>query len=131
MFYDLLLNRVPKNWQKVSYPSLKPLSSWMKDLKLRINFLKDWLTDGSVMSFWMSSFFFPQGFLTGVLQEFARQPEKEIPIDELIFSFKFTDLTKEKCTFKPSEGIFIHGLILEGASWDFSRRMLTESLKVY
>jgi dynein heavy chain len=33
MFYDLLANKVPKNWKKVSYPSLKPMSSWMKDLK--------------------------------------------------------------------------------------------------
>ena len=68
MFYDLLLNKVPKNWQKVAYPSLKPLNSWMKDLKLRVSFLRDWLAEGSVTSYWMSSFFFPQGFLTGVLQ---------------------------------------------------------------
>jgi dynein heavy chain len=40
MFYDLLLNKVPKNWQKVAYPSLKPLNSWMKDLKLRVSFLR-------------------------------------------------------------------------------------------
>lgn len=33
MFYDLLVNRVPKNWKKVAYPSLKPLTSWLKDLK--------------------------------------------------------------------------------------------------
>jgi dynein heavy chain len=112
MFYDLLLNKVPKNWQKVAYPSLKPLGSWMRDLKLRVSFLREWLTEGSVTSYWMSSFFFPQGFLTGVLQEFARQPDKEIPIDELVFTFKFTELTKEKCTFKPAEGIYVNGLIL-------------------
>ena len=33
MFYDLLVNRVPKIWKKVAYPSLKPLTSWLKDLK--------------------------------------------------------------------------------------------------
>jgi dynein heavy chain, axonemal len=131
MFYDLLLNKVPKNWQKVAYPSLKPLGSWMRDLKLRVSFLREWLIDGSVTSYWMSSFFFPQGFLTGVLQEFARQPEKEIPIDELVFSFKFTDLTKEKCSSKPAEGIYINGLILEGASWDTSKRILIEPIKVF
>ena len=68
MFYDLLLNKVPKNWQNVAYPSLKPLKSWLKDLKLRVSFLREWLTDGTVNTYWMSSFFFPQGFLTGVLQ---------------------------------------------------------------
>ena len=81
MFYDLIINKVPKNWQKVAYPSLKPLTSWIKDLNQRVIFLKSWLTDGFVTSYWMSSFFFPQGFLTGVLQEYARQPDKEIPID--------------------------------------------------
>lgn len=33
MFYDLLINKVPENWKKVSYPNLKPLASWMKDLR--------------------------------------------------------------------------------------------------
>jgi len=76
MFYDLLIGRVPKNWQKVAYLSLKPLSSWIKDLKLRVAFLREWQTEGTVNSYWMSAFFFPQGFLTGVLQEYARQPDK-------------------------------------------------------
>jgi dynein heavy chain len=33
MFYSLINNVVPKNWQKVAYPSLKPLASWIIDLK--------------------------------------------------------------------------------------------------
>lgn len=33
MFYDLLASKVPKNWSKVAYPNLKPLTSWLKDLK--------------------------------------------------------------------------------------------------
>lgn len=94
MFFDLLVNKVPKNWAKVAYLSLKPLASWMKDLRERVDFLRAWLQEGTTNSYWLSSFFFPQGFLTGVLQEHARQPDKEIPIDELIFSFKFTDLTR-------------------------------------
>lgn len=68
MFYDLLVNRVPKNWKKVAYLSLKPLASWLKDLKERVIFLKSWLEEGTTNSYWLSSFFFPQGFLTGVLQ---------------------------------------------------------------
>lgn len=33
MFYSLLNNIVPKNWQKVAYPSLKPLASWLVDMR--------------------------------------------------------------------------------------------------
>jgi dynein heavy chain len=40
MFYDLLIGRVPKNWQKSAYLSLKPLAAWIKDLKLRVAFLR-------------------------------------------------------------------------------------------
>lgn len=76
MFYDLLLNKVPQNWKKVSYPNLKPLASWMKDLRERVIFMRSWFEEGTTNSYWLSSFFFPQGFLTGVLQEHARQPEK-------------------------------------------------------
>ena len=40
MFYDLLIGKVPKNWQKAAYLSLKPLATWIKDLKLRVAFLR-------------------------------------------------------------------------------------------
>jgi dynein heavy chain len=89
MFYSLLNNLVPKNWQKVAYPSLKPLASWIVDLKERMFFMSEWLKNGNPNTFWMSGLFFPQGFLTGVLQSHARRPGEEIPIDELSFSFKF------------------------------------------
>ena len=32
MHTDLIINRVPSNWANVSFPSLKPLASWMSDL---------------------------------------------------------------------------------------------------
>ena len=34
-------NRVPMIWSKVAYPSLKPLTSWLYDLKNRIRFLRE------------------------------------------------------------------------------------------
>ena len=36
----LMNNRVPENWTQVSYPSLKPLASWMNDLAERVNFMR-------------------------------------------------------------------------------------------
>lgn len=130
MFYSLLNNTVPKNWQKVAYPSLKPLASWITDLKERVSFLSSWLKNGQPNCYWMSGLFFPQGFLTGVLQSHARQPGKEIPIDELAFSFKFMDFDKENCLSRPLEGVYINGLILEGASFDRKKKILVDSMKV-
>lgn len=86
MFTRLQNGQVPGNWEKVAYPSLKPLASWYTDLNLRVNFLMDWLINGNPKSYWISGFFFPQGFNTGVLQTHARQTK--IAIDELAFEFE-------------------------------------------
>ena len=94
MFLSLLNNQVPSNWEAVAYPSLKPLGSWMTDLKLRVAFMNDWLINSTPNSFWLSGFFFPQGFITGLLQSYARQPDKLIPIDELYLTFKIQDIDK-------------------------------------
>lgn len=77
---------VPSNWKKVGYSSLKPLSSWFQDMKTRVDFISDWFTKSTPNAYWMSGFFFPQGFLTGVLQTHARK--YKIPIDTLNFKFR-------------------------------------------
>lgn len=75
----LLKNQVPPNWSAMAYPSLKPLASWMKDLALRVEFMREWLRHGHPTSYWLSGFFFPHGFMTGALQTYARKHMK--PID--------------------------------------------------
>ena len=78
--------QVPPNWEEVGFKSLKPLASWFVDLVQRVKTLEDWLVNGNPNSYWMSGFFFPQGFLTGCLQTHARQ--YKIAIDKLSFSFQ-------------------------------------------
>lgn len=36
MYISIQNGQVPKNWEKVAYPSLKPLTSWYKDLLERV-----------------------------------------------------------------------------------------------
>ena len=85
MYLAMLRNLVPPNWQKVSYESLMPLGSWFRDMLKRVEFMRAWLNEGHPNCFWISGFFFPQGFLTGTLQKHARK--YKIPIDQLSFSF--------------------------------------------
>ncbi|KAI9333548.1 dynein heavy chain and region D6 of dynein motor-domain-containing protein [Obelidium mucronatum] len=86
VYQSLLNNEVPKAWAAVAYPSLKPLAAWVKDLHLRIEQLSVWIDYGQPPCFWLPGFFFPQGFLTGVLQNMARK--HNIPIDSLVFAYK-------------------------------------------
>lgn len=62
IYNSFLLNTVPETWENAAYPSLRPLSSWMKDLTLRVQFIIQWFKHGAPTSYWISGFFFPQGW---------------------------------------------------------------------
>jgi dynein heavy chain len=73
LFNSIFDNKVSESWQKVAYPSLKPLGSWILDFLKRLQFMQDWIDNGAPPSFWISGFYFTQSFFTGVLQNFARK----------------------------------------------------------
>uniref|UniRef100_A0A8D3C1H3 Dynein, axonemal, heavy chain 1 n=1 Tax=Scophthalmus maximus TaxID=52904 RepID=A0A8D3C1H3_SCOMX len=118
MASSLFNNTVPDMWKAKAYPSLKPLASWVSDLLQRISFVQSWIYDGIPPVFWISGFFFPQGFLTGTLQNYARH--NRASIDTIGLDFK---VRQEK----PNAGCYIRGLFLEGARWDGTAGQLTDS----
>ena len=125
VYHSFLDGLVPKLWADNSYLSLKPLASWINDLILRVKFMSDWLYNGPQLSYWISAFFFPQGFNTAVLQTYARKTEEAI--DKLTFRTNVLDkkLGDEGIEI-PEDGVNINGLHLEGASWDFEKILLKE-----
>ncbi|KAK2862487.1 hypothetical protein Q5P01_002020 [Channa striata] len=125
MANSLFNNVVPDMWQAKAYPSLKPLASWVSDLLQRINFLQRWISKGIPPVFWISGFFFPQAFLTGTLQNYARRSGTSI--DTIGFDFEVIVTLVSEITEKPNTGCYIHGLFLEGARWDNGAGQLTES----
>lgn len=121
----ILLNKQPAFWQKNSYPSLKPMSSYVADLVARMNFFTDWMENGHPANYWLSGFFFTQSFLTGQLQNFARK--KKFPIDTLIWTFHF--LKREIASHpKPEEGCIVYGLFMDGARWCNDKQVIQDSL---
>uniref|UniRef100_A0A8D0HH24 Dynein heavy chain n=1 Tax=Sphenodon punctatus TaxID=8508 RepID=A0A8D0HH24_SPHPU len=125
MANSLYNNIVPEIWNAKAYPSLKPLASWVNDLLLRIDFLQRWIAKGIPPVFWISGFFFPQAFLTGTLQNFARK--SVISIDTISFNFQVMKESVNELCERPSEGCYIHGLFVEGARWDPISFQLAES----
>eukprot|EP00825_Cyclidium_porcatum_P016785 TRINITY_DN196_c0_g3_i3.p1 TRINITY_DN196_c0_g3~~TRINITY_DN196_c0_g3_i3.p1 ORF type:complete len:1060 (-),score=193.84 TRINITY_DN196_c0_g3_i3:398-3577(-) len=116
-------NQVPQMWSDKGFLSLKPLNSWTQDLLARIDFLSKWIKEGTPKVFWFSGFFFPQAFITGTLQNYARK--HVIAIDRLNFDFVFIDhITYADITEKPEDGCFVYGLFLEGARWDNKKHII-------
>jgi len=129
MYTYFLNNQVPGLWEKVAYPSLKPLGGWVEDYHKRIAFMRKWLVEGNPPTYWLPGFFFPQGFMTGVLQTHARK--YLVPIDSLNFTFEVmqgletaADVTPENA---PTDGVLIDGLFVDNARWNREDRYLDES----
>ncbi|XP_063992490.1 dynein axonemal heavy chain 2 [Diachasmimorpha longicaudata] len=114
--------RVPPAWL-TTYPSLKPLGSWTRDLVSRIEHFAKWAeTTHPPLLFWLAAYTFPTGFLTAVLQTSARL--WNISIDS--FSWSFAVLDENSIADTPGDGVFIRSIFLEGAGWDRKRGTLAE-----
>lgn len=122
---SLFDNQVPAIWTKQAYPSLKPLAAWVTDLVARVEFIQKWDSEGTPVTYWISGFYFPQAFLTGTLQNFARK--HIISIDTLTFDFQVLNRDPEKIKVKPEDGCYVYGMFLEGARWDATKGRLEES----
>jgi dynein heavy chain len=125
-YASILYQKVPPEWEAAAYPSRKPLGSWVDDLFARLATLHVWLVNGPPTSFWVSGFFFPQGFMTGALQMHARKTL--LPIDTLDFRTQVMPFDEGAVPGAPTTGVYIHGLFLEGARWDVQAGRMAESL---
>ncbi|CAF3110570.1 unnamed protein product [Rotaria sp. Silwood2] len=147
MYTAFLNNQVPAIWTDAAYPSLKSLASWIKDLLLRCDFMGLWITHGLPKSYWLPGLFFPQGFLTGVLQVHARK--YDLPIDELSFHFTILPFERDHPSYNEqakrleygkkldvdeqlphvNDGVILHGLYMEAFRWDNERKQIADAAR--
>lgn len=130
---SLFLEKVPANWTKVGYHSLKGLGGWFNDMILRHAQLERW-TDGTgcpskttPQSVWISALFNPMAYITAILQVTARQTDQ--PLDQMyIWSDITTKVDPEtEVDAYAEDGMYIHGCCLEGARWDMKKGVVAES----
>jgi dynein heavy chain len=125
MYMAFLNGKVPQIWSAVGFASLKPLGSWVRDLLERLTFFRMWLVQGEPVVFNLNVFFFPQGFMTGTLQNYARK--YLVAIDSLAFTFRVMKEQAHEITQSPSDGVYINSLWLEGARWSNETNRLEDA----
>ena len=125
---SLYLDRIPQAWQKLAWPSMRPLASWQNDLANRLSQLEDWQNNPTDIPrvTWISGLVNPQSFLTAICQVTAQKNSWEL--DKLV---TWTDVTKkttiEEVDVSSRDGAYIIGLSVQGARWDLTNIMLERS----
>jgi len=98
----------------------------MKDLAQRVRFILNWARRGHPTAYWISGFFFPHGFMTAILQTYARQNTREI--DSLSFQFEVLEAYKaEEIAKPPTNGAYVYGLFMENAIWNKEQHCIVDA----
>jgi dynein heavy chain len=124
----LFMARVPAAWAKASQLQSPSLGVWFGNILQRQEQLAGWLKSGRPHCFWLTGFFNPQGFLTANRQEVCRKHAKENwALDDVVNLTKVVNMEKAEVRRPPDEGIYVHGLFLDGCKWDKPGNKLVDS----
>lgn len=105
----MAVGKLPAGWAAKSYPSLKPLGSYINDFLLRLQFQQDWIDNGEPNVYWLSGLYFTQSFITGVLQNFSRK--NKLQIDLITIKFDVSSFETE-AHGEPEVGVYVKVSIL-------------------
>jgi dynein heavy chain len=125
---SLFDGRVPSAWLRKSWEAAS-LASWFSGLLARHAQLDRWLATGRPKSFWLPGFFNPQGFLTAVKQEVCRRHAADRwSLDDVVMTSEVLHPPREADALReePREGVYVHGLFLDGAAWSAKENRLVD-----
>ena len=121
--------RIPPAWLDKSWDA-GSLGLWFTGLTQRFDQLSKWLNGGRPKAFWMTGFFNPGGFLTAMKQDVSRKHAADKwALDDVVMTSEVTHPAKEFEQLRegPSEGVYIYGLYLDGASWNAKENKLVDA----
>ncbi|KAL7543927.1 hypothetical protein ACHAXR_013293, partial [Thalassiosira sp. AJA248-18] len=126
--------RVPHYWENTLTGDefswrLPTLGLWFSSLLNRDDQYRTWLKSGRPNSFWLTGFFNPNGCLTAMKQEVTRKHKSQKwALNDVIYHTEVTNFERvEQVKSPPEEGIYIHGLSLDGAAWSRTEGNMVES----
>eukprot|EP01135_Chromosphaera_perkinsii_P007354 Nk52_evm2s805 gene=Nk52_evmTU2s805 len=120
-------NKVPNEWTKKLWGITSfSLSAWFVDINARCDQLWNCLHKERPSSFSLGNFFSPKGLLTVVKQE-ALRFHTQWSMESLAINSEVTSRDRDHVREAPNEGIFIHGVYLQGAAYDRTKGQITKS----
>jgi len=104
------------------------LGLWFTSFLQRNEQNNTWLTTHRPHSNWLTGFFNPQGMLTAMKQEVTRKHKQEAwALDDVVYHTDVTNMVDANhVKSPPAEGLYVHGLFLDGAAFNKHDRKLTE-----
>jgi len=129
----IFLNKVPAAWARYSFMTTRNLSSWLDNIKHRLEQLNAWKEDPTkepLVTF-INRLYNPQSFLTAIRQIATR--EKGYELNKLYIETTPTKRmyyeTAELPARKPGGdgGAYVFGMQLQGAKWDQNANSIEES----
>eukprot|EP00755_Sulcionema_specki_P025928 Sspe_Gene.15868::Locus_5543_Transcript_1_1_Confidence_1.000_Length_14069::g.15868::m.15868/K10408/DNAH; dynein heavy chain, axonemal len=115
--------QVPSKWVALGWSSKGGLFAWTKELAARYQHLHHWLV-ANPLSYWLGGLLHPRSFVEAVVMEAALA--KHHAIDQVVAKAEITRLDPSEVDRAPSEGVYIRGLVLQGAAWSESAQAITD-----
>ncbi|OMJ92498.1 hypothetical protein SteCoe_4738 [Stentor coeruleus] len=123
----LLNGFLPESWRRLTPQTEKPLGSWIDFFTKRDEQYRKWVETDEPRVMWLSGLHIPESFLTAIVQQTCRDNGWALDRSTL-----YTKVTKYKSPTEvarnPKRGKFIYGLYLEGARWDFEKKVLARQI---
>ena len=105
------------------------LGLWFSSLISRDDQDRSWLNTGRPNCYWMTGWFNPTGFLTAMKQEVTRKHKADKwALDDVVYRTETQPKDRpDQVTQAPAEGVYVHGLQLDGAAFSKKDGILEES----
>lgn len=92
---SLITERIPDHWAKWSFATVRLMSSWVTTIKLRLDFLQEFVENNDTIPrvMWINKMFNPLGFINSIKQQTCQQ--EKLPLDEYEIITEVTTMTVE------------------------------------